>query len=155
VDINELALAQAREKYSDRGWIYLHGRGEDLPLPDSSVEYVLSSVALPYMHIPQALSEVHRVLTSGGMFRATLHSPRFTCSEFRKAFPSPKATLFRLFVLVNGLAFHFSGKVLTVGGKSECCQTKRGMTKALKRAGFFEVRFWREGVKFFVEAKKL
>jgi ubiquinone/menaquinone biosynthesis C-methylase UbiE len=155
VDINDSALELARQKYSARGWRYLHARGEDLPLPDSSVSSVVCSVALPYMHIPQALSEIHRVLNSGGIFRATLHSPRFTCSEFRQAFPSPKALLFRTFVLLNGLlVLHFTGKVLTLAGKSECCQTERGMEKALQQAGLSEIKFRHEGVRFFVEAKK-
>jgi ubiquinone/menaquinone biosynthesis C-methylase UbiE len=154
VDINDSALELARQKNSSRGWRYLHGRGEALPLPDSSVSSVVCSIALPYMHIPKTLSEIHRVLHSGGIFRATLHSPRFTCSEFRQAFPSPKAMLFRMFVLLNGFVFHCTGKVWTVGGKSECCQTERGMEKALQQAGLSEIKCRHEGVRFFVEAKK-
>jgi hypothetical protein len=62
------------------------------------------------MHIPQTLAELHRVLVPGGWLRATLHPPGFTWSEFRKSFPRPKQSLFRVFVLLNGAVLHFSGE---------------------------------------------
>jgi ubiquinone/menaquinone biosynthesis C-methylase UbiE len=144
----------ANFKYRDRGWTYLCGRGEQLPLPAGSVDGVFCEVALPYMHIPRTLAELHRVLIPGGWLRATLHSPAFTWSEFRKSFPRPKQTLFRVFVFLNGMFLHFFGDVISLGRVAESCQTDRGMRIALRRAGFKNVTFRHEGRRFFVEARR-
>ena len=57
--------------------------------------------------------------------------------------------VYRTHVLLNGLVFHFSGRVFRFPLKRERCesfQTRRGMRIALRRAGFTE----EETVKFFV-----
>jgi ubiquinone/menaquinone biosynthesis C-methylase UbiE len=154
MDIDSGALRTAQLKYKDRGWSYVRARGELIPLRSGSVDGVLCNVALPYMNIPQALSELHRVLVAGGWLRATLHPPGFTWSEFRKSFPRPKQSLFRAFVLANGAALHFSGRVISFGNVAESCQTTAGMRIALHRAGFTELSFRREGKRFFVEARR-
>src|SRR3954449_13214466 len=46
--------------------------GENLPFQPSSFDFVYSRVALPYMHIPTALAEIHRVLRPGGNLWLTL-----------------------------------------------------------------------------------
>lgn len=92
-------------------------------------------VALPYMHIPRTLIELHRVLVPGGWFRATLHTPRFSWQELLRAFPLPKATFFRVFVMLNGMFLHLTGSVLSLGKVAESCQTEAGMRIALKRRG--------------------
>lgn len=144
----------ANSKYRDRGWMYLCGRGEQLPLPTGSIDGAFCEVALPYMHIPRTLAELHRVLAPGGWLKATLHSPAFTWSEFRQSFPKPKQSLFRTFVFLNGMVFHFSGDVVSLGRVAESCQTDRGMSIALQRAGFTDVTFRHEGRRFFVEARR-
>jgi hypothetical protein len=106
------------------------------------------------MHIPEALSELHRVLVAGGWLKATLHPPDFTWSEFRKSFPRLKPSLFRVFVLLNGVVFHLSGRVISFGKVAESCQTTAGMRIALQRAGFTDLNFRREGKRFFVEARR-
>lgn len=154
IDIQRDRLQAAHLKYNGRGWNYLCARGEDIPLPDSSVEGAFCNVALPYMHIPSTLRELHRVLVPGGWLKASLHAPRFTWSEFRRAFPSPKASLFRTFVFLNGMIFHFSGEVISLGKKAESCQTEGGMRIAMRRAGFTELTFRNEGARFFVDARR-
>jgi hypothetical protein len=110
---------------------------------------------LPYMVIPETLREIHRVLVPGGWFQASLHPPGFTCRELlHNAWPKPKAVIFRLFVLSNGMVFHFSGRVLEIAQRAESCQTERGMRLALGEAGFSEIAFRRPGKKLLVEARK-
>jgi ubiquinone/menaquinone biosynthesis C-methylase UbiE len=139
-------------QYATRGWRYLCARGENIPLSDGSVHGVISGVALPYMHIPRTLAELHRVLVPGGWMKVSLHAPVFTWSEFLRSFPKPKQSLFRTFVFLNGMLLHFTGKVISLGKVAESSQTETGMRIALRRAGFRPLGFRREGLKFFVEA---
>lgn len=154
VDIQPDRVRAANVKYSDRGWLYLCARGENIPLPAASVEGVFCEVALPYMHIPRTLAELHRVIVPGGWLRATLHSPRFTWRELVQCFPKPKQTLFRVFVLLNGMVLHCSGKVISLGKTAESCQTPLGVRLAFRRAGFEAVSYRREGLRFFVDARR-
>jgi ubiquinone/menaquinone biosynthesis C-methylase UbiE len=116
-----------------------------LPFKDKSFDRVISAVALPYMKIQETLAEIHRVLVPGGGLSLSLHLPRFTMAELlHNAIPKPIPTLFRLYVMANGLLFHCTGR--TIGflrGRIESFQTERGMRVALTRAGFFELSFSR------------
>jgi ubiquinone/menaquinone biosynthesis C-methylase UbiE len=155
VDINNAILIEGRRRFPQR--TYLCAAGESLPFADACFDRVISSVALPYMNIPRTLGEIHRVLRANGRLSCSLHLPAFTLSElFQKALPHPKASLFRLYVLLNGVVFHVSGTTINLANKSESCQTERGMRLALKRAGFENVSFRRSqgaaGPVFMVEA---
>ncbi len=152
VDIDEPSLAIARQSFPNRTFQY--ARGEALPFPDASFDRVVSAVALPYMDIPKTLEEVRRVLVPGGTVFFSVHAFRFTLSEFRKAVPRPVAMLYRLFVMINGLWFHLTGRVLTVAGRSESFQTKRGLQRALARAGFADLVFTRPDGRLIVEGRR-
>jgi ubiquinone/menaquinone biosynthesis C-methylase UbiE len=154
IDLQRDQVRAAHLKHRGQGWSYLCARGENIPLAESSVNGVFCEVALPYMHIPHTLAELHRVLVPGGWLRATLHNPSFTWGEFRKSFPKPRQSLFRVFVLLNGMFLHFSGSVISLGKVAESCQTDTGMRIALRRAGFVDVRFRHEGRRFFVDARR-
>ena len=158
VDIDDQRLKIAQQQFPQR--TYLHGAGESIPLPDGSFDRVISSVALPYMNIQQALREIHRVLVPGGLLSLSLHLPGFSINELlHHALPRPIPSLFRLYVISNGLLFHSTGK--TVGfarGKTESFQTERGMRIALRHAGFTEISFRRgrapTGETFMADARK-
>lgn len=159
IDIGQDRLQAASLKYSASGWFYVCTRGESIPLADGCIDGVISQVALPYMHIPRTLRELHRVLAPGGWLKMTLHPPDFTWNEFRRSFsPAPlpklKASLFRTFVFLNGAGLHVSGRVLSLGTVAESCQTERGMRIALRRAGFIDVSLQRDGLRFLVEARR-
>lgn len=154
MDVMLQRLQEARRKYGDRGWQYVCGRGEKIPLANASVDGALCWLSLPYMNIPEALREIHRVLVAGGWLRATLHPPGFTWREIRQSFPKPKQSLFRVFVLLNGMVLHYSGKVRSVKNLYESCQTERGMRIALRRAGFVETSFQYESGRFHVLARR-
>lgn len=154
IDVKPDRIQAAHREFSGRGWCYLCARGENVPLRDGSVDCAFSNVALPYMHIPRVLAELHRVLVPGGLLQATLHPPSFAWSEFRRSFPKPKQSLFRVFVFLNGMVLHFSGRVISLGKVAESCQTERGMRIALERAGFTAVSFRHEERRFFVNARR-
>jgi ubiquinone/menaquinone biosynthesis C-methylase UbiE len=154
IDVSASAVQIARKTFGERGWKYLLARGEEIPLGDASVDGIFCNVALPYMHIPRTVAELHRVLVPGGWLRATLHRADFTWSEFRRSFPHPKSSMFRVFVLLNGMLLHCAGRVVSLRGRCESCQTERGMRITLQKAGFEEIRFKHEGPRFFVEARR-
>ena len=157
LDIDDSRLAVARVRFPNR--TYLHGAGERLPFEDESFDRVISAVALPYMNIQKTLAEIHRILVPGGGVSLSLHRPGFTMAELlHKALPKPVPTLFRLYVMANGLWFHCTGK--TVGflnRRTESFQTERGMRVALNGAGFVDPSFSRApgpaGEMFIVEAR--
>lgn len=158
LDIDDSALAIARVRFPNR--TYLQGVGECLPFEGESFDRVISAVALPYMNIQKTLAEIHRILVPGGGLSLSLHLPSFTKAELiHNAIPKPVPTIFRLYVMANGLLFHCMGR--TVGFlkcRTESFQTERGMRVALNRTGFVNLSFSRAtgpvGERFIVEARK-
>lgn len=158
IDIDETRLAAARKQFPNRTFLY--GAGEKLPFENARFDRVISCVALPYMNIPRALREVRRVLVPNGSLSLSLHLPSFTFSELRQhAFPRPIPTIFRLYVMANGMLFHCTGQ--TIGffnRRTESFQTERGMKIALHHAGFVDPSFRRAtgpaGEMFIAEAKR-
>src|ERR1700758_5378483 len=157
LDIDENSLATGRLRFPDRTGLL--GAGEKLPFEAKHFDRVISSVALPYMNIQEALAEIHRVLIPGGAASLSLHLPSFTMREIvHIALPKPIPTLFRLYVMANGLWFHFTGTTFGfLRGRTESFQTERGMTIALHRAGFVDPSFSRAlgpaGEMFVVETR--
>jgi len=158
LDIDHSSLMIAGVRFPNR--IYLQGAGESLPFEDESFDRVISNVALPYMNIQRALAEVQRILVPGGSLSVSLHLPGFTIAELvHNAIPQPIPTLFRLYVIANGIVFHSVGKTVGfVKGRTESFQSERGMRLALKRAGFDTLSFRRgtgpAGERFVAEARK-
>ena len=158
VDIDDRRLAVAQNRFPNR--TYLQSAGECLPFEDESFDRVISALSLPYMNIQKTLAEIHRILVSGGGLSLKLHLPSFTLYELlHNALPKPAPTIFRLYVLANGLWFHCTGTTLGfVTARTESFQTKRGMTLALNRAGFVNHSFKRAigpvGETFVVETRK-
>ena len=132
-------------------------RGEALPFRDHSFDRVVCQVALPYMDIPSALAELSRVLVPGGSVYLSLHAFRFTLHEFTIAFPKPKALLFRLWVLTNGIILHTTGRPMSIKGRYESFQTTRGISLALRNASFEKITLDRPPgrlPRFVVQAQK-
>ena len=108
VDIALDQLQSAAKKFPSRKFI--QARAESLPFPDSAFQSIVCEVAMPSMNIPVALSEINRILEPGGTVHFSLHAFRFTLYELRLAFPKPKALMFRLWVMVNGMILHLTCK---------------------------------------------
>jgi len=159
VDINHARLIMARRQFPERHNVL--AKGECLPFPTASFDWVISAVALPYMDIQKTLAELHRILVPGGRLSLSLHSAEFTIGELlHHAIPKPVPTLFRLYVLANGVFFHCTGKTgKFLNHRTESFQTERGMKLALRRAGFSHSSCTRQGAQtnrtFIVEATKL
>jgi ubiquinone/menaquinone biosynthesis C-methylase UbiE len=147
VDVNYPAVCAAHSSFPHRSFVC--STGEALPFPDSSFDRVISNVALPYMDIAKALEQIYRVLASRGTLLATLHTFRFTLDELRKSLPKPRATLYRAWVLANGIAFHVAGRNF-----AEAFQTERGARIALRRANFASISFRSDSKRWYVEATK-
>jgi ubiquinone/menaquinone biosynthesis C-methylase UbiE len=158
LDIDDNRLATARVRFPNR--TFLRGNGECLPFEDASFDRAISGVALPYMNIQKTLAEIHRILVPDGRFSLSLHPPSFTIAELiHNAIPKPVPTLFRLYVMANGLLFHCTGRAVGfVNGRMESFQTERGMGIALNRAGFVDFLFSHAtgpvGETFIVEGRK-
>ncbi len=148
LDISHNALKKAVVRFPQR--LFCLASGEAVPLQANTIDKVVSNVALPYMRMPITLGEVRRVLRPGGYFIASLHPWTFTVHELLTgAFPNPKATLYRLYVIVNGLLLHLFSRSF-----GESFQTKRGIGRALKKSGFSDVQFFYAGQdkRWFVKA---
>jgi ubiquinone/menaquinone biosynthesis C-methylase UbiE len=158
LDIDYRRVALAKGGFPTR--TYLLAAGECLPFEDESFDRVISAVALPYMNIEKTLAEIHRILVLGGGLSLSLHPPSFTIDELiHNAIPRPVPTLFRLYVMLNGVLFHCTGRnVGFLKGRTESFQTERGMRVALHRAGFADPSFSRSpgpvGETFLAAARK-
>jgi len=141
LDIDGSRLVIAQVQFPKR--TYVQGAGECLPFQAESFARVISAAGLPYMNIQRTLAEIHRILVPDGRLSLSLHLPAFTISELlHNAIPKPVPTLFRLYVLANGLVFHCVGRTFGfLKGRTESFQTERGMRIALQRAGFVSPSF--------------
>ena len=128
---------------------FVIGQGAALPFADDSFDLVICRVALPYMHVARALSEMARVSVAGGDLWLVLHPFSMTARELGAniAHLQIKAGLYRTWVLLNGLALHVLGKQWrwpAQSGGYETCQTNKGITRALRTAGFDQIQINRE-----------
>jgi ubiquinone/menaquinone biosynthesis C-methylase UbiE len=149
VDADRGTLEQAHINYPHRR--YCVGRGENLPYHAEFFDQVIANVSLPYMNIPKTLREVRRVLKPSGTLVFSLHPFSFTWSELKKT-RHIRAATFRVFVMINGIYFHLTGRVLHLFGKAESFQTERGIRMAMARAGFSQIVCKRNELRFIVRA---
>ena len=68
VDISEEAVAHARSKYANENLEFLEGRADEIPLPEGSVDLVVSFETIEH-HDKHAemIAEIHRVLRPEGL----------------------------------------------------------------------------------------
>jgi ubiquinone/menaquinone biosynthesis C-methylase UbiE len=127
------------------------GQAEALPYASEQFDLVAARVSLAYTDISRSLSEIHRVLRPEGMVWMTLHPLSLCWDQARGA--NWKGLLYFLYVLANGICFHMVQKQFSLGGKQESFQTEAGITRALRRAGFHDIRIHRER-SFLVTARR-
>jgi len=152
IDIDPERIAAARQNCPAASFLIMSAENM-AGLADESFDWVYSNVAVPYMDIAAVLREVNRVLRPGGELTITLHSGSFAWQELRRAWPHPKRTAFRIFVLANGVWLHLTGRTLRLGRQRESFQTVRGISKALRKAGFIQLEF-PQSARFIVTAVK-
>ena len=151
VDIDEEAV-RIGTKWPETAHVLLAAaRGESLPFPDASFDFVYSRVALPYMNVSSALTEMRRVLRPGGRIWLTLHPVAIPIAQFVRG--NLKGKIYASYVVLNGIGLHFTGRTFDFGNnRCESFQTRRGMTIALRRAGFSGIDFHGTSNHFIVTA---
>jgi ubiquinone/menaquinone biosynthesis C-methylase UbiE len=153
VDIDVEALRFGLSRTMTNGIRVAAARGEHLPFADGAFDFVYSRVALPYMNIPVALAEMHRVLQPRGRLWLTLHTIDIPAVQFRRG--NLRGKINAAYTVLNGLWFHCSGRTFRVlRGLCESIQTERGMRIALSRAGFSRIEFRRTTQHFTVTAER-
>jgi ubiquinone/menaquinone biosynthesis C-methylase UbiE len=128
---------------------FVGGRGESLPFRSGFFDLVICRIALPYMHVSRALSEMARVTSAGGDLWLVLHPFSMTAREWRTNIVrfQLKAGLYRFWVLINGLTLNTTGGQWHWPGnpnRYETWQTNKGVKRALAAAGFDQIQISRE-----------
>jgi ubiquinone/menaquinone biosynthesis C-methylase UbiE len=137
IDIDHDVLRQGKRLSDSVGFIC--GRAEALPFRSATFDVVYSRVALPYTHLPSSLREIRRVLKPHGRLWAVLERPGLPFhSGLLKNY---KFYALAPYIFLNTLLFHALGKsVPFLDGKYRGYQTISGITRALGKAGFADVR---------------
>ena len=157
VDVHHDSLSLGRQLSSSIQFVC--GKGEALPFKDECFDLVISRVALPYMHAQSAISEMSRVLKTGGDLWIVLHPFRMIMKEMVKNITNlkPRGALYQVYVLINGMTLHLFNKQFALpfrGGRYESFQTRSGITRILRATGFESIKISDD--KFFVvTAKKI
>ena len=143
IDIDEEALALGRRL--SRRITFVRASGERLPFSDGSFDFIISRVSLLLMHLPVALREVARVLKPGGQVWFTLHPISMPLRSIARSIKARNAKnlAHQLYVIVNGLLFHFTGRQFRSPfnrARCESFQTASGVVRAMRAAGFDQVR---------------
>jgi ubiquinone/menaquinone biosynthesis C-methylase UbiE len=143
IDIDHDALRTGSELFP--GHQLCRAAAEALPFKDGAFDAALSRVALPLMDIPAVLAEIARVVRRDGEVWLAFHRVSYLRTELRKSVRALNLvrTAYLGYVLLNGLVFHFTGKTFRFPlnrAYSESFQTERGVSRALVRAGFHDVR---------------
>lgn len=118
-------------------------RGEAIPFQDGYFDAVLSRIALPYMDIPTALWEFHRVMKPGGYLFASWHDWQGRREWFLH--PDQAVTWKRAadlaYITAASITYRLSGRVppRPWSGTRETFQFKNHVPRILARAGFVDV----------------
>jgi SAM-dependent methyltransferase len=159
IDIDSEVLHEARQRYPRA--TFLQSSGESIPFPECWFDAIHAHVSIPYMDIPAAINEFHRVLRPGGEIFLSLHSFRlvvgFWWNNIRHG--NWKGALFyHPYILVNGMLLHFGGNPIRFPlnrERMESFQTRYGMRSLLSRNMFGDIQFEDHGAALSVRATRL
>jgi ubiquinone/menaquinone biosynthesis C-methylase UbiE len=156
IDINLDALALGRDL--TRAIHFVNACGEYLPFRDCTFDLVVARVSLPYTDIPKTICEVRRALKPGGDVWFVLHPTSMVIKKLISSLRhlKIKRALGNLYVLGNGILFHFSGKLfsLPIDKRYESYQTNRSITRVLRAFNFGNIKISRQK-HFIVTATKM
>ncbi|KAB1070757.1 class I SAM-dependent methyltransferase [Methylobacterium planeticum] len=115
----------------------LVGAGETLPFPNGYFDLVFSRVALPYMVLPTAFSEIARVLRTGGEVWCVLHPPRMLLDRCREKFwkLDLPGLAYCVFIALNSLLLYALGRQMRVMGLCETVQTPGRVWRLMTAVG--------------------
>lgn len=157
VDLDHSALVYGRQQAPNINFV--RAEGEALPFTNNSFDLVICRVALPYMDVGRAVCEMFRVLDEQGELWLVLHPFSMTATELLHSLRqlNSKATIYRLWVLGNGLSLHFFGKQWRWPlnpKRYESWQTATRIKRILVTTGFGDVSVNR-GDHFVITARKV
>lgn len=135
--------------------------GEKLPFDDEEFTFYMARVCVMYMDVRMVFSEAYRVLATDGYIWFTCHDFNHEWSHLRRSLSRLlfKDVVYRTYVIVNGLLYHFFGALLHFPFKwsrIEFFQTRAGIRRGLLHAGFSDIQFPKtEHGQFLVTARKV
>lgn len=135
IDVSSEAIEAAKMVLPHARFVV--GSAESLPYDDAVFDKIISNVAIPYMDIRRVFGEAARVLKDDGEIEFTYHPAGQVFRYLLRSARHPKAFIFNAYALLNGLLFHFTGRVVPfINGRIESFQTVRGLRIALASSGF-------------------
>lgn len=107
VDLSEAEINSGRKTISSPKVKWINGPAQELPLEDSSVDCVLSHMALMLMQpLDPVVDEIKRVLRSGGIFSAVISNfPPQKYPTFTELMASAREVYARKIPSINNLVF--------------------------------------------------
>lgn len=131
---------------------FVCGTAEALPYASEHFDMVVARVSLIYSNVPEALSEIRRVLRKGGETWMTLHP--FSMAWEHAQGHNWKGWIFFGYVLINSLLFHWFQRQFSIMGWCESFQTERGIYRALQKQGFENISIKKSRFRFIVTAQR-
>jgi len=152
-DVDPAAIGYANQHWPECA-MFAVSVAESLPIPDRSVDFYVSRVALPYTDVSAALDEAARVLVPGGHLWITLHPVSMTIAELGDAARHLRIreVVRRIVVLLNGLSFHLFGTSRRFLGVRDSWQSTSRMKRELEQS-FTDIRIT-TGRHFLIEATR-
>ncbi len=131
VDQSEMMLDVMRRKFSGiQGMDFRVGNAEQLPIADTSVDYVLANMTLHHVESPRhAIMEMTRILKAGGRLVITdldEHTFEFLRAEHQDRWMGFKREEIKRLMASAGL----KNAIVGCAGESCCAQSKCGNEKA-------------------------
>ena len=127
------------------------GAAEQLPFNDQQFDSVVSRVALVFVDMRTALSEVRRVLRPGGRIWFSLH--RFSMVTQQIDRKNWRGLIYLAYVALNGLLFHLTLHTRAFFGRREYWQTSSAMERILSKYGFRDIHIETEGGTMIISAR--
>jgi SAM-dependent methyltransferase len=113
---------------------FVRGRAEALPFGAEHFDMVVARVSLAYTNLSVSLKEIRRVLRKDGRLWMTLHP--FSIPWRQAKAGNYKGWIYFGYIVVNSLFFHLGQRQFPFLGRYESFQTTRGVSRALRQAGF-------------------
>jgi ubiquinone/menaquinone biosynthesis C-methylase UbiE len=128
IDVSVEAISVANQMYKKNTGSdkinFLSAQGEEIPFADDIFDVVICRVALPFMNVNAALSEISRVLSKDGRFFLKIQAPNYYWWKIGNGLKNRKIKfiIHAVRVLIAGFWFSLSGKQsynrLTAGGET-------------------------------------
>jgi len=146
-DVDALSLQYGSRQFG--GIRFVQAAAERLPFRDGTFDLFIARVSFPYTNLPLAAREAARVLRPGGRIWLVLHPLRKVWRNLWRSVRQfrLRSTVFNVYVLLNGAAFHCLSLVFAFPGnrRYESFQTGRGIRRTLEASGFADVAMERGG----------